>query len=166
MTKHSDLRAEDDLLMTISWLHFLTCSLWSTLARKWLGCSNDSLRMGKILFLIKGSATTWRHSLSPEMLSTHGDIVCWHPTAVVHFWTLMPVVCPLGDQAHTEALYKIFKTIWTLLFSIDISTPPLILTWFHFSFASLHYCIFLLQLDLFHSSMYTTETISHIFSKS
>lgn len=92
------------------------------------------------------------------MLFTHWDIICWHPTSVVHFRTLIPVVCPLGDQAYSKARYKIFKKIGTLLFfhwhfypSFD---PNLILFFSLLPFPLYH---FFFQVDLFLSPTCATQ---------
>ena len=93
--------------------------LWACWLEKQLGCSEDSqiaaqetYSSSKIYPKYQRPPDNVFYFLSPY----HWDIICWHPTSVVRFWTLIPVACPLGDQAYSKAGYKIFKKIGTLLF--------------------------------------------------
>lgn len=71
------------------------------------------------------------------MLSTHGDIVCWHPTAVARFehWSLWCVLWVIKLTLKLSIKYS--RRFELSYFSIDISTPSLISTWFYFYFACL-----------------------------
>lgn len=118
--------------VTIAELIFLLCSLRSLLTGRALGLLQwISASCTRNVFLIKDlpkvPTTTWQCGLLSFTLNAlyPWGIICWHPTSVVHFWTLIPVVCPLGDQAYSKAHYKIFKKIGTLLFFHWHFTPLL-----------------------------------------